>query len=453
MCSNNAMVGTPPAASGVSATSHAPSIAADLHGVLDRLLSADLSGLSADERTQLVTRVLRAEHRLHAGVLDAVAAFDSADVAAASRHRTTKRWLELRTRVSAGTAGQLTRTARALRDHLPDTRDALARGRLSPQHVSAIVSVVSTIGADHAKAAEPLLLDLASRFEPAVVRNAAARIHQAVDPGGAERAMRDAYERRGLKLSVAGRFGYLNGIFDLESTELLQSALMPLMTKAGDGDRRSTGQLRADALLDLAKRGLDFGLEPQLAGERPHVSVVIDEQALRSGVGSADLPWTGAAVPAGVARRWACDAAVTPVLATLLPPPNGGASQPSSAAAVQIGGGWLPMDVGRAARTVTTGQTRALRVRDGGCVHPGCSRTAAFCDAHHVRHWADGGATALDNLVLLCRHHHRTLHAEMWGLTPDAGQPGRFWAGSAGWDRPAQTAADRSPPIQVAARE
>ncbi|MGB9374671.1 MAG: hypothetical protein WCA82_10990, partial [Jiangellales bacterium] len=95
----------------MSATSHAPSIAADLHGVLDRLLSADLSGLSADERTQLVTRVLRAEHRLHAGVLDAVAAFDSADVAAASRHRTTKRWLELRTRVSAGTAGQLTRTA------------------------------------------------------------------------------------------------------------------------------------------------------------------------------------------------------------------------------------------------------------------------------------------------------------------------------------------------------
>ena len=59
----------------------------------------------------------------------------------------------------------------------------------------------------------------------------------------------------------------------------------------------------------------------------------------------------------------------------------------------------MPLDVGRAARTVTTAQTKALRVRDGGCVHPGCSRTAAYCDAHHVVHWADGGPTSLDNLV------------------------------------------------------
>lgn len=446
MCSN-----ITPADSGSSSSPHAPSIAAEMHGVLDRLLSADLSGLSADERADLVTGVLGAEHRLHAGTLDAVAAFDSADVASSSRHRTTRRWLELRTRLSAGTASHLTRTARALRDHLPDTRDALAHGCVSPHHVSAIVSVVSTIGADHAVAAEPLLLDLARRFEPSVVRQAAARIHQAVDPAGAERAMHDAYERRGLKLSVAGRFGYLNGIFDLESTEMLQAALMPLMTRSGDDDRRSTPALRADALLDLTKRGLDAGLEPQLGGERPHMSVVIDEEALRSGVGSGDLPWTGAALPAGVARRWACDAQVTPVLATLLPPPNGGASHPSSPSAVSVGGGWLPMDVGRAARTVTTGQAKALRVRDGGCVHPGCPRTAAFCDAHHVRHWADGGVTSLENLVLLCRHHHRTLHAGQWSLTPDTGQPGKFWASTAGWARPAQAAADRSPPVTVAA--
>jgi hypothetical protein len=50
-------------------------------------------------------------------------------------------------------------------------------------------------------------------------------------------------------------------------------------------------------------------------------------------------------------------------------------------------------------------------------------------------------------MVLLCRHHHRTLHAGHWTLTPDTGQPGRFWATTAGWDQPAQTAADRSPPI------
>ncbi|MGA7688956.1 MAG: HNH endonuclease signature motif containing protein, partial [Jiangellales bacterium] len=108
-----------------------------------------------------------------------------------------------------------------------------------------------------------------------------------------------------------------------------------------------------------------------------------------------------------------------------------------------------PLDVGRSARLATSGQLKALRVRDGGCVHPGCTRTSAYCDAHHVGHWADGGLTALTNLVLLCRHHHRTLHAGLWSLEPDIGQPGRFWASTAGWQRPAQTAADRSPPMVV----
>jgi hypothetical protein len=58
--------------------------------------------------------------------------------------------------------------------------------------------------------------------------------------------------------------------------------------------------------------------------------------------------------------------------------------------------------VARSSRTVTPAQLTALQVRDGGCVHPGCTRTAAFCDAHHVQHWSQGGATDLSNLVLLC---------------------------------------------------
>ena len=52
---------------------------------------------------------------------------------------------------------------------------------------------------------------------------------------------------------------------------------------------------------------------------------------------------------------------------------------------------------------------RALKARDGGCRFPGCTNHK-FVDGHHIRHWADGGETRLDNLVLLCRHHHHLVH-------------------------------------------
>ena len=64
--------------------------------------------------------------------------------------------------------------------------------------------------------------------------------------------------------------------------------------------------------------------------------------------------------------------------------------------------------VGRKTRTIPPSIRRALAARDTGCRFPGC--TSRRCDAHHVEHWANGGATRLDNLVLLCRRHHRAVH-------------------------------------------
>jgi len=66
------------------------------------------------------------------------------------------------------------------------------------------------------------------------------------------------------------------------------------------------------------------------------------------------------------------------------------------------------VDVGRKTRTIPASIRRVLASRDTGCRFPGC--TSRRCDAHHVTHWADGGATSLDNLVLLCRRHHRAVH-------------------------------------------
>jgi hypothetical protein len=77
----------------------------------------------------------------------------------------------------------------------------------------------------------------------------------------------------------------------------------------------------------------------------------------------------------------------------------------------------LPTDLGRGSRTVSPAQRRALTVRDGGCAFPGCDCPASWADAHHVLEWhTEHGPTDLDNLVLLCRRHHRVAHRRGWAV-------------------------------------
>jgi len=73
------------------------------------------------------------------------------------------------------------------------------------------------------------------------------------------------------------------------------------------------------------------------------------------------------------------------------------------------------LNIGRKTRSIPPAIRRALKRRDGGCRFPGCSCTR-FVDAHHIQHWADGGETSMDNLVLLCRRHHRLVHEEGFGV-------------------------------------
>ena len=102
----------------------------------------------------------------------------------------------------------------------------------------------------------------------------------------------------------------------------------------------------------------------------------------------------GIRVSAETARRLACDAAKV---------------------TMHHGPGGEVLSVGRRTRTLSPALRRALAARDRHCRFPGC--TATRCDGHHIRHWAQGGATALDNLVLLCRRHHRAVHEEGFGVT------------------------------------
>ncbi len=83
------------------------------------------------------------------------------------------------------------------------------------------------------------------------------------------------------------------------------------------------------------------------------------------------------------------------------------------------------LSVGRKTRAVPPAVRRAVEARDGGCRFPGCERRR-FLDAHHIRHWAHGGETSKDNLVMLCRHHHRLVHEGGVWLKGDANELVRF---------------------------
>jgi hypothetical protein len=77
-----------------------------------------------------------------------------------------------------------------------------------------------------------------------------------------------------------------------------------------------------------------------------------------------------------------------------------------------------PLYLSRTSRDPNTAQRRALVVRDGGCVFPGCDRPPAYCQAHHLRFWADDGPTDIDNLALVCGFHHWLVHDQHWLLQP-----------------------------------
>jgi hypothetical protein len=150
-------------------------------------------------------------------------------------------------------------------------------------------------------------------------------------------------------------------------------------------------QRRADALGLLAERAMGAGLEGPISGtraERYQVVLHVEPSTLQADgePGRAELE-DGTRVSAETCRRLACDASVV----TVTHASDGGV-----------------LDVGRRTRTTPPSIRRALDVRDRGCRFPGCG--ARFADAHHIEHWADGGETRLENLILLCPHHHRLLH-------------------------------------------
>ncbi len=334
--------------------------------------------------------------RLEAEFLRRLEIFDRRGGAASDGATSTAGWLHWRCRLGGRDAVDTVRCARRLADALPATSAALSDGEISRRHAGVLSAASTDLPDPVVAAAEPALLAAARHLDPDQLRRVAKHWRHSVD---AELALTDAnraHDRRYLHLSP-GLDGLIaiDGLLDAEAGALVLSAITALSGPL-PGETRSPAQRRADALTELAQRAMDAGSLPESGGERAHVNLVVDLVTLegRTGARAADLDWSGP-VPGETARRLSCDAALSRVI-------TDGASE--------------ILDVGRKTRLIPAAIRRALHVRDGGCVFPGCDRPPPWTDAHHIRHWADGGATSLDNLALLCRTHHRAVHESRWQI-------------------------------------
>jgi hypothetical protein len=150
-------------------------------------------------------------------------------------------------------------------------------------------------------------------------------------------------------------------------------------------------QRRADALVAIAEHylasglGGSHGLSSLKGAERCQLVLHVRAgSSLDSDAANLDGRWL---IP-NAARRLACDASLLVVQED------------------EVGN---VLDIGRKTRIIPPAMARALATRDGGCQFPGCCESR-YTEGHHIKHWADGGETKLDNLVTLCRYHHRELH-------------------------------------------
>lgn len=186
-------------------------------------------------------------------------------------------------------------------------------------------------------------------------------------------------------------------------------------------DPRTRAQKQHDAFAAILSRAAATGDFPAVGGAAPTLVVTVTADDYVSGTGWASMLNTDGRIPSRVAAQTACAGGVQRVLFD------------ESGRIVSIG---------TSARVFNALQRRAITLRDGNCIIPGCTVPATWCEIHHVREHADGGPTHTDNGVLLCWWHHRNLHLSEWRIRMNDGVPEvrgpRWWDRDQTW-RPGRT--------------
>ena len=358
-----------------------------------------LSRADALEReiTDLCAQINAASYRL----LQLIAELDDQAPWGAWGLKSCAHWLNWRCGIGLNAAREKVRVAHALKA-LPSISSAFESGRLSFSKVRALTRIADSVNeaqllelAYHATAAQVEKLVRAYRGvgrqaerEQAMSRHAARELNYYHDEDGSLVIRVRLPAEDGAVVLQA-----LNAVMDAEC-EAANDDTQKDVTAVTSANENRFAQRRADALKTIAEIALHHRPEPQSSAERYQVVVHVTAETLSVGDGGRSELDNGQRLAPDTARRIACDSHLLKIT--------------EDAAG-------NPLDIGRKTRAVPPAMQRALRSRDRGCRFPGCTHHR-FVDAHHIKHWANGGETALNNLVLLCRHHHRLVHEGSFGV-------------------------------------
>jgi len=365
-----------------------------LHEVIDKLAVVDLRYGSVGED---LLALERARARLDAEVARRLREFDRSCEWAAHGSRSAAAFLVTNTRCARGDAYRRVRVAREV-EALEQTAGAWAAGELTTRHVETIAEARRAARADDAfDAFEPALLAVARTGSPEDVSNAVRQWRDALDAdldrdGAKGESITDRqWKRRSVDYakSIDG-IGLGRITLEPEGADIFKRALQRAYEQLrGADDPRTPTQLRADALVEIARTYLAG--KPSRAN-LPHMLVLTDPATLRGDqIGECRLV-DGTRISPDTARRIACDAVIQELV---------------------IDEAGVPLRLGRSTRTFTPDQFRAMVARDGGCRC--CRALPEHCDAHHVNEWNNDGPTDIDNGMLLCRYGcHRGMHEGHW---------------------------------------
>ncbi len=233
----------------------------------------------------------------------------------------------------------------------------------------------------------------------------------AEDRSMAVRDFRFGPERNGLLhgsfrlMAEAG--GRVKTLFDAYLTPTTAPAFMSDEERAaaeaeGGKDLRTPAQQRHDIFVAIIDAMARSGQAPEIGGAAPTVLVSVRAEDLESGHGAGWSDRVDAPISMRTVRQMVCTGGIQKIVLT------------SEGRIVRLGS---------PERCFTPQQRRAISLRDGGCVIPGCTIPAGWCEIHHVTPDRDGGPTHTDNGVLLCWFHHRTIDISEWQIRMRHGVP------------------------------